>query len=249
LEVADTGSGIRSEILEKIFDPFFTTKEVGVGTGLGLSLVHGIVTGLGGVIDVATVVGKGSVFSVYLPQAGDVTTPIRPQKRAEPETRRGGHERVLVVDDEAPLVRLATETLTELGYTAVGFTASSTALEAFLADPAQFDAVITDESMPGTSGSELIRRMRAVRPTMPIVLVSGYLSSTVVQRARDAGATEVLKKPLSARQLAVALDAALRAAQRQGIEGAATLPTLSHPAAKHKRPVTAAHSRVQPTRR
>jgi signal transduction histidine kinase/FixJ family two-component response regulator len=247
LEVADTGSGIRSEILEKIFDPFFTTKEVGVGTGLGLSLVHGIVTGLGGAIDVATVVGKGSVFSVYLPEAGDIATPSRLEKAAEAETQRGGHERILVVDDEESLVGLATETLTELGYTTVGFTASTAALEAFLADPAQFDAVITDESMPGTSGSELIRRMRKVKPTMPIVLVSGYLSPTVVQRAREAGATEVLKKPLSRRQLAAALDAALRETRGPRIEhaGHAVLP---HPAAKQS-PPAAAFSRARSTRR
>jgi PAS domain S-box-containing protein len=248
LEVADTGSGIRSEILEKIFDPFFTTKEVGVGTGLGLSLVHGIVTGLGGAIDVATVVGKGSAFSVYLPQTGDITTPNRLEKGAEPETRRGGHERVLVVDDEESLVRLTTETLTELGYTAVGFTASATALEAFLADPAQFDAVITDESMPGTSGSELIRRMRAVSPAMPIVLVSGYLSPTVVQRAREAGATEVRKKPLSARQLAAALDQVLQVAKRPRAQDVRP-PTLSNPVPKQNRRPTAAPSRARSTRR
>ena len=128
LEVADTGSGIPPEILERIFDPFFTTKEVGVGTGLGLSLVHGIVTGLGGVIDVATVVGKGTVFTVYLPLAGDVAAPIKPRKRAQPRTRRGGDERILVVDDEESLVKLVTETLTELGYTTTGFTASASAL-------------------------------------------------------------------------------------------------------------------------
>src|SRR5437899_10629764 len=103
LEVADTGSGIPPEILERIFDPFFTTKEVGVGTGLGLSLVHGIVTGLGGVIDVATVVGKGSVFTVYLPHAGEVTNPVRRSKRVSPETLRGEHQCVMVVDDEASL--------------------------------------------------------------------------------------------------------------------------------------------------
>ena len=248
LEVADTGSGIRPEILEKIFDPFFTTKEVGVGTGLGLSLVHGIVTGLGGVIDVSTVVGEGSVFSVYLPQAGEVTTPTRTEKDTEPETRRGGHERVLIVDDEASLVRLTTETLTELGYTAVGFTVSAAALDAFLADPMQFDAVITDESMAGTSGSELIRRMRAIRPTMPIMLVSGYLSPAVVQRAREAGAIEVLKKPLSARKLAAALDAVLHAAKAPGIKDAA-LSTLPYSAAEQRRRVTASHSRARPTRR
>ncbi|TMH59762.1 MAG: PAS domain S-box protein [Betaproteobacteria bacterium] len=210
LEVADTGSGIPPEILERIFDPFFTTKEVGVGTGLGLSLVHGIVTGLGGVIDVATVVGKGSVFTVYLPHAGEVTNPVRRSKRVSPETLRGEHQCVMVVDDEASLVRLVTETLTELGYRAVGFTASAAALDAFLADPMQFDAVITDESMPGASGSELIQKIRAIRPAIPILLVSGYLSAAVIQKARDAGATEVVKKPLSGRQLAEALDRILR---------------------------------------
>src|SRR4030095_8701626 len=205
LEVADTGSGIPAEIVERIFDPFFTTKEVGVGTGLGLSLVHGIVTGLGGVIDVATVVGKGSVFTVYLPLAGDVAAAIKARKRAEPVTRRRGHERILVVDDEESLVNLVTEPLTELGYTTTGSPASASALAAFLADSEQYDAVITDESMPGTSGSELIRKMRAVRPTMPILLVSGYLSPLVVRNAMEAGASDVLKKPLCGRTLARSL--------------------------------------------
>src|SRR4029077_8593533 len=191
LEVADTGHGIPPEILERIFDPFFTTKEVGVGTGLGLSLIHGIVTGLGGVIDVATNVGKGSVFTVYLPCSGDAGSRSTPTKRVEAATQRGSHERILVVDDEGSLVRLVTETLTELGYTATGFTVSADALVAFLADPEHFDAVITDESMPGTSRSALIRKMRAIRPTIPILLVSGYLSAAVVRNAREAGATEV----------------------------------------------------------
>jgi len=213
LEVADTGSGIPPEVLERIFDPFFTTKEVGVGTGLGLSLVHGIVTGLGGAIDVVTTVGEGSVFTVYLPRAGNVIDMRKPKKRAQPETRRGDRERVLVVDDEESLVRLATETLTELEYTVVGFTASAPALDVFLADPKQFDAVITDESMPGLSGSELIRRVRQIRPTIPILLVSGYLSAEVVRRAREAGADEVLKKPLSARELAVCLERLLHTAK------------------------------------
>ena len=211
LEVADTGSGIRPEILERIFDPFFTTKEIGVGTGLGLSLVHGIVTGLGGAIDVATTVGKGTVFTVYLPRAADAGNVGKPSKRAQPEARRGDREQILVVDDEGSLVRLATQTLAELGYRPVGFTASAIALEAFLQDPQRFDAVITDESMPGTSGSEMIRKMRAVRPTLPIVLVSGYLSAAVAQQARDAGADEVLKKPLSAHDLATSLARVLQA--------------------------------------
>jgi CheY-like chemotaxis protein len=214
MEVSDSGSGIPAETLEKIFDPFFTTKEVGVGTGLGLSLVHGIVTGLGGAVEVTTTVGEGSVFKVYLPLAGEVTIPSTPRKRMERRTRRTGQGRVLVLDDEEALVKLATETLTELGYSAVGFTSSAKALETFLEHPERFDAVITDESMPGTSGSELIRKMRTLRPTLPTVLMSGYLSTAVVERAREAGASELLKKPLSARQLGTALERALLPARR-----------------------------------
>ncbi|HXL83972.1 MAG TPA: PAS domain-containing protein [Casimicrobiaceae bacterium] len=247
LEVADTGSGIPPAILERIFDPFFTTKEVGVGTGLGLSLVHGIVMGLGGAIDVATTVGKGSVFRVYLPRAGDVATNVgEPKRRAQPATRRGEHQRVLVVDDEESLVRLATRTLTELGYTPVGFTASATAVEAFLADPQRFDAVITDESMPGTSGSELIRKMRAIRPEMPIVLVSGYLNAAVVQRAREAGADEVLKKPLSARDLATSLARVLRGRVEHAQN---TDLSLEEAAAKAMPPTPVSSRRARPARR
>src|SRR5437899_911789 len=195
LQGADTGTGIAAGILEKIFDPFFTTKEVGVGTGLGLSLVHGIVTGLGGAIDVATALGEGAVFTVYLPRTADVADVPKSGKGGEAATRRGSQQRILVVDDEASLLRLATETLSELGYAPVGFRASAAALAAFLADPEPFDAVITDESMPGLTGSELIRKIRAVRPEIPIVLVTGLANAAVIQRAKDAGATEVLRKP------------------------------------------------------
>ena len=118
---------------------------------------------------------------------------------------QGGGQRVLFVDDEEPLVRLATETLEELGYAPVGFTSSAAALEAFRADPKKFDAVITDERMPGMSGSALIRALRGIRRSVPIVLVSGYVGGMVTNRAHNAGADEVLKKPLSARELAASL--------------------------------------------
>ena len=167
LKIADTGSGIPPEILERIFDPFFTTKEVGVGTGLGLSLVHGIVMGLGGAIDVATTVGKGSVFTVYLPRAGDIGDASTGTRPAQSTSQRGDREQVLIVDDEESLVTLATETLSELGYLPVGYTSSAAAFEAFSADPMGFAAMITDESMPGMSGSELIRKVRKIRPAIP----------------------------------------------------------------------------------
>jgi CheY-like chemotaxis protein len=248
LEVADTGSGIAPKVLERIFDPFFTTKEVGVGTGLGLSLVHGIVTGLGGVIDVTTTVGKGTVFTVYLPRAGDVIAPSRLTKRVEPRTRQGGHERILVVDDEESLVRLVTQTLSELGYTPVGFTVSAAAIDAFLADPEQFDALITDESMPGTSGSDLIRKVRAFRPTLPILLVSGYLGTAVIQRAMEAGASEVLKKPLSARLLATTLDRVLHPPTAPPANDISA-SRRDEPASKQRRKSISSPLRAQSTRR
>jgi len=202
LKVVDSGVGIAPEILERIFDPFFTTKDVGVGTGLGLSLVHGIVAELGGAVDVASAVGAGSTFTVYLPRGGDA---VAPAEIEAPTVPRGHGQRVLVVDDEEPLVRLATRTLVELGYEPVGFTSSVAALAAFRADPDRFDAVVTDERMPGISGSALIREVRGIRRAIPILLMSGYLGKGVVSRAFNAGADEVLKKPLSPRELATNL--------------------------------------------
>lgn len=202
LEVADSGNGITPEVLERIFDPFFTTKEVSVGTGLGLSLVHGIVTEVGGAIDVVSAAGRGSVFTVYLPRTGEAQEVSSGSEAAMP---RGNGESILVVDDEASLARLVTETLLELGYRPVAFTSSAAALEVFRADPSRFDAVITDERMPGMTGSSLIRELRGARRDIPILLVSGYLGGMVAGRAYNAGADEVLKKPLSARELATSL--------------------------------------------
>ena len=202
LKIIDAGVGIAPGIMERIFDPFFTTKDVGVGTGLGLSLVHGIVAELGGAVDVASAVGSGSTFTVYLPRSGEAVESAEIEAPAVP---RGDRQRVLVVDDEEPLVRLATRTLEELGYEPVGFTSSVAALAAFRADPDGFDALVTDERMPGMSGATLIREVRGIRRAIPIVLVSGYPGKAVVSRAFNAGADEVLRKPLSARELATSL--------------------------------------------
>ena len=207
LEVIDSGAGIAPEILERIFDPFFTTKQPGVGTGLGLALVYGIVAELGGAIDVASTVGKGSAFTVYLPRAGDAAEE-RPSE--EPQVPRGDGQRVLVVDDEELLLTLAIRTLEELGYAPVGFSSSAAALEAFRADPGSFDAIVTDERMPGLSGSELIREVRATQRAIPILLVGGYVGGQVTALALEAGADEVLKKPLLARDLAMSLARVLR---------------------------------------
>ena len=211
LAVRDTGVGIAPHLLERIFDPFFTTKEVGVGTGLGLSLVHGIVTDLGGGIGVESQEGSGSTFTVYLPWQNGVATPPRIEEEAEP----GNGEVVLLVDDEEALVRLGEEMIAQLGYEPVGFTSSQAALDAFRAQPERFDLVLSDEAMPEMTGSELVRHVRALRPTIPIVLMSGYVTPALTVRARDAGVAEVLSKPLVAREIARSLAAALRQSRKE----------------------------------
>jgi PAS domain S-box-containing protein len=201
LGVKDSGIGIAPEVLERMFDPFYTTKDVGVGSGLGLSLVHGIVANVGGAIDVATHIGKGSTFTVYLPRSGNAPRKVSNEDRPLP---RGAGQRVLVVDDEEPLARLAAETLERLGYAPVSFTSSNAALTAFRAAPQGFDAVLTDERMPGLSGSALIREMRGIRDTIPVVLMSGYVAMHTGE------ANIVVRKPLSARELAGSMARALQ---------------------------------------
>jgi PAS domain S-box-containing protein len=202
LIVSDTGTGIPPEVLERMFDPFFTTKEVGEGTGLGLSLVLGIVTDLGGAIDVSTNAGVGTRFEIWLPVGGEAAVPTVEASRTLP---RGNGETVLIVDDERALVALAEEIIAELGYEPVGFDSSSAALEAFRATPARFDLILTDESMPEMTGTELARQIRLHRPNIPIILMSGYGGTQLANRAAASGVIEVLRKPLRRRDLAESL--------------------------------------------
>ncbi|WP_213957808.1 PAS domain-containing protein [Variovorax sp. dw_954] len=205
--VRDSGAGIDPAIRDKIFDPFFTTKDVGTGTGLGLSLVHGIVTELGGAIDVSSELEVGSAFTVYVPRSGE-TAPGQKEEKALP-LARGKNERILVVDDEESLVQLSSNMLAELGYRPAAFTSAEKALEVFRLDPDSFDAVITDLRMPHMSGLMLISALRGLPSEVPVLLVSGFLAGTAADQARDAGADILLTKPLSRRDLALALSEAL----------------------------------------
>ena len=202
LSITDTGAGIPPEVQDRIFDPFFTTKRVGEGTGLGLSLVHGIVEDLGGVIEVASTLGRGTRFDIWLPVAGDISVAVAEPARTLP---RGRGETVMIVDDEQALVELAEEVVARLGYEPVGFASSTAALEAFSAAPQRFDAVLTDEMMPDLAGTELARRIRGLRPSIPILMMSGRAVAPLVDRAAQAGIAEVLRKPLHAREIADAL--------------------------------------------
>jgi CheY-like chemotaxis protein len=215
LSVKDTGSGIPPAVFERMFDPFFTTKRVGDGTGLGLALVNGIVADLGGAIDVATRINVGTTFTIWLPATGEL-----PIQLAEPSATlpRGHGETLMIVDDERALVALAEETLAELGYEPVGFDSSVAALQAFRAEPERFDLVLTDETMPDLTGTELARELRQLRPEISIILMSGYGGAQLSERAQAAGVIDVLRKPLVRRDIAEPIARALHA----GVSGRAT---------------------------
>jgi len=206
LRVEDTGCGMTPEIAARIFEPFFTTRESGTGTGLGLALVQGIVTDLGGAIDVASRLGLGSTFDIYLPRSDAET--IEKADYAVP-LPRGNGERVLLVEDEKPLMLLTEEMLAALNYEPAGFTRPSEALEEFSADPTRFDAVVLDQLMPGMTGTELARQMRLSRADIPVVLISGYSGPVLTQQALSAGIEHILTKPLDLRQIAEALSKVL----------------------------------------
>jgi CheY-like chemotaxis protein len=173
--------------------------------------VHGIATDLGGAVDMQSELGRGTTFDVYLP-CRDCAAPIEEERQALPQ---GNGETVMLVDDEETLVRLGEEIIAKLGYEPVGYTSPVEALEAFRADPQRFDVVLSDETMPGMTGSQLAERIRAINGDVPIVLMSGYAAAPLAARALAVGAVDVLNKPLLAHDIARALEGALhRRAQR-----------------------------------
>ncbi|MDB5820352.1 MAG: sensor hybrid histidine kinase [Rhizobacter sp.] len=209
LEVADTGPGIAPDVLARMFDPFFTTKKVGEGSGLGLSVVHGIVSALGGAIDVAGRLPHGCVVTVWLPVGGEVEVASAAVATAASAWPAGRGQAVMVVDDERALLELAEELLAGLGYEPVGYETAEAAWAAFEADPTRFDAVITDLALPGMQGNELLQRLLAVRPALPVILMSGNLSLVVEQQSKALGVDALLHKPLGLQDLSETLAKAL----------------------------------------
>ena len=205
LSVSDTGCGIRPEIVKKIFDPYFTTKEKGVGTGLGLSVVHGIVMGHGGVVAVKSEPGKGSVFHVYFPLVQEVELLKAVTETPLPR----GSEKILFVDDEPSLAGLGKRSLTRLGYDVVSGTSSMEALALFRNDPQKFDLVITDTTMPAMTGDRLAQEIMKVRPDMPIIICTGHSERISEEKAREMGIKAYLMKPLDMRDLAETVRRAL----------------------------------------
>jgi len=192
LTVSDTGNGIEPKILERIFDPYFTTKKVGEGSGMGLSVIHGIVKSHGGGISVSSKPGKGTIFHVLFPYIED-----EPEPEVEIAVEiPGGKERILFVDDEKAMVDAIQPMVERLGYKVTARTSSIEALEAFRANPDKFDLVITDFTMPNMTGLELAKELLKLRSDIPIILCTGYSEHINEYKAKGSGIRAFLMKPV-----------------------------------------------------
>ncbi|NUN13361.1 MAG: response regulator [Myxococcales bacterium] len=205
IRIVDTGHGMSKDTQDRIFEPFFTTKGVGEGTGLGLSLVHGVVSSHSGGIVVKSVVGDGTTFDVYLPAVhGDVLTPVTPSQ----EVPRGG-ERLYFVDDEPSIADVGAEMLRTVGYDVVSFTDAEAALTAFREEAHLVAVVVTDQTMPKMTGDMLISKMREIRPDLPAIVCSGYSHVMTPEKARALGIDDFIFKPFDLKILARAVRAVL----------------------------------------
>jgi signal transduction histidine kinase/ActR/RegA family two-component response regulator/ABC-type amino acid transport substrate-binding protein len=200
LSVADTGCGMKPEIMERMFEPFFTTGQKSGGTGIGLAIVHGIVGRLGGAIQVYSEEGRGSVFHVYLPRT-DTTMLTAGPTEASPSPQ-GRQEMILVVDDEKSIADMTDEMLSYLGYRVVSTTSSDTALDIFSSQPERFDLIITDHNMPRRTGIELATAIFPIRPDIPVMLSTGYSDVRIEDLAKSAGIAGIIRKPYALDDLA-----------------------------------------------
>ena len=213
LSLADNGCGIPTQVQSRVFDPFFTTKPAGQGTGLGLAMVHGIVQMHQGAVTVTSEPGAGASFEFFFRALADSGSGSVADERRVPF---GRGQKILVVDDEEAVLWAAQNFLARISYHVSPFLRSTEALEAFTRAPQDFDALLTDLTMPQLSGLDLARKVRALRPDLPVVLMSGYLLGVEDEELRTAGICLVVQKPFSVQGLADAMAHALRVSGAKG---------------------------------
>ncbi len=207
LTVSDTGEGMSREITERIFEPFFTTKKQSGGTGMGLAVVHGIVKNHGGAITVYSEEGKGSTFNVFFPRIkGEFS-----RETISTTDVPTGKERILLVDDEEPVLRSERIMLESLGYKVIAVAKSDKALKLFRAQPKEFDLVITDQTMPTMTGSELSRKVLRIRSDVPVILCTGFSEAVDENKTRAEGIRKFVMKPFTTRELAETIRSVLDA--------------------------------------
>ena len=205
IQVADTGCGMSEDTLKRIFEPFFTTKDVGEGTGLGLSVAHGIIKSHNGQIHAYSELGVGTTFTIYLPEVEDKVTEI-----GKPSDIKQGSARVLYVDDEPEIAEMACEMLKRQGYTLTMAVGSVEGLKTFESAPESFDIVISDQTMPEMTGTEMAEKIHAQRSDIPIVLVTGLGSIMAGEALERIGIVDVVTKPVVASDLSEAITKALK---------------------------------------
>ena len=206
LKVQDTGMGMDRGTADRIFEPFFTTKERGEGTGLGLSVVHGIVSDHGGAIAVDSTLGVGTEFLVYLPE---VDSAVRAVEQTEVSQSPRGSVKILIVDDEIAVMKMSEQLLTRLGYEVIAENDSRRALATFQRDPDGFDLIVTDQTMPGLTGEALIQEVREIRADIPVIVCTGFTSGSTMGRIADLGVHAVILKPALAEMLGATVHEAL----------------------------------------
>jgi signal transduction histidine kinase len=206
IKVCDNGCGMERSILDKIFDPYFTTKPLGQGTGMGLAVVHGIVKGLDGLINVYSEPGKGTSFVIYLPQLEEKTaSPVELLAGPSPT----GNERILLIDDEILVAEMQARLLESLGYSVNHETDPLKALQSFSEDPKAYDLVLTDMTMPKMNGATLIQKIHEIQPTIPVILCTGFSELVNEAKARSLGVKAFAMKPLSRNSIAEIIRKAL----------------------------------------
>jgi len=192
IRLSDTGHGMDRRTKERIFEPFFTRKEVGSGSGLGLSVVHGIVSNYNGAITVESTPGKGTLFTVYLPN--NISSPVNENKSSDQLTR--GVEHILFVDDELDITFMGKKMLENLGYKVTTKTNSNEAFEEFKRNPWKYSLLVTDQTMPKMLGTELAGKMRKINPSLKVIIITGYIDKlSDVTKSRN-GSYEIILKPV-----------------------------------------------------
>jgi len=205
LTITDKGIGMDKDLRNKIFDPFFTTKERGKGTGMGLSVVHGIVASMQGGIQIFSEPSLGTKFDIYLP----ISTHSTEQNKRINHSIQGGTEHILLVDDEKSIISMERKMLERLGYKVTSFTNSLDALEAFRNAPEKFDVVITDQTMPNMTGDKLASKLLKIRSSIPIILNTGFSDKITSEIPASLGIKKILMKPIIRNDLAKTIREAL----------------------------------------
>ena len=203
ISVEDTGHGMETKKMERIFEPFYTTKSTGKGTGMGLSVVHGIITAMNGFIDVSSIPGQGTTFKIFLPAYEKLSD--HDHENIKDIKTYAGNEKILFIDDEPTLAEMAQASLECYGYDVTIFSSSIDALEHFKKYPDKYDLIISDITMPEMTGDILVKQIHLIRPDIPVVVCTGFSELIDEKKKEELGVDALLTKPVPAEEMALTI--------------------------------------------